>query len=109
MATVTENDIKEIKDLITAQSVQMANMQSQFIDLRTQITDLKVSVGKIEATLKTQQLYLQKVPDLVEKVGELKNWKQVGLIIVTAMISSVMSGTIGGAIGWLIRGSKFNP
>ena len=50
-------------------------------------------MGKIEATLQTQQFYLQKVPDLVEKVGEIKNWKQVGLIIVTAMISSVMSGT----------------
>jgi hypothetical protein len=61
MATVTENDIKEIKDLITAQSVQMANMQSQFIDFQTQITDLKVSVGKIEVTLQAQQFYLQKV------------------------------------------------
>ena len=61
MATVTENDLKEIKDLITAQSVQMANMQNQFIDFQTQITDLKVSVGKIEATLQTQQFYLQKV------------------------------------------------
>jgi len=59
MATVTENDLKEIKDLITAQSLQMANMQSQFIDF--QITDLKVSVEKIEATLQTQQFYLQKV------------------------------------------------
>jgi hypothetical protein len=61
MATVTENDIKEIKDLITAQLVQMANMQSQLMDFQTQITDLKVSVGKIEAALQTQQFYLQKV------------------------------------------------
>ena len=61
MATVTENNLKEIKDLITTQSVQMANMQSQFIDFQTQITDLKVSVGKIEAILQTQQFYLQKV------------------------------------------------
>ena len=45
----------------------MANMQSQLMDLRTQITDLKVSVRKIEATLQTQQFYLQKVPDLVEQ------------------------------------------
>ena len=42
-------------------------------------------------------------------MGELKNWKQVGLIIITAMVSSIMSGTIGGAIGWLIRGSRFVP
>ena len=109
MPTVTENDLKEIKDLIAAQSAQIANIQSQFTDFQTQITDLKISVGKIEATLQTQQIYFQKVPDLVEKVGELKNWKQVGLIIITAMISSIMSGTIGGAIGWLIRGSRFVP
>lgn len=61
MVTVTENDIKEIKDLITAQSIQMANMQSQLMDFQIQITDLKVSVGKIETILQTQQFYLQKV------------------------------------------------
>jgi uncharacterized membrane protein (UPF0136 family) len=49
---------------------------------------------------------LQKVPDLAEKVGELKNWKQIGLIIATAMISSILSSIIGGVIGYLIRGSK---
>ena len=99
MPTITENDLREIKDLIAAQSAQIANIQNQFTDFQTQITDLKVSVGKVEATLQTQQIYFQKVPDLVEKVGELKNWKQVGLIIITAMISSIMSGTIGGTIG----------
>ncbi|UXE60681.1 MAG: hypothetical protein KA717_35105 [Woronichinia naegeliana WA131] len=57
MPTVTENDLKEIKDLITAQSAQIANIQSQFTDFQTQITDLKISVGKIEATLQTQQIY----------------------------------------------------
>ena len=57
MPTVTENDIKEIKDLIVVQSAQIANIQSQFTDFQTQITDLKISVGKIEATLQTQQIY----------------------------------------------------
>jgi wobble nucleotide-excising tRNase len=32
MPTVTENDIKEIKDLIVVQSAQIANIQSQFTD-----------------------------------------------------------------------------
>jgi archaellum component FlaC len=57
MPTVTENDLREIKDLIAAQSAQIANIQSQFTDVQTQITDLKISVGKIEATLQTQQIY----------------------------------------------------
>ena len=48
----------------------------------------------------------QKIPDLAEKVGELKNWKQIGLVFITAAISSIFTGTIGGVIGWLIRGSR---
>jgi hypothetical protein len=32
MPTVTENDIKEIKDLIVVQSAQIATIQSQFTD-----------------------------------------------------------------------------
>ncbi|MFM7189888.1 MAG: hypothetical protein ACKOX2_03590 [Microcystaceae cyanobacterium] len=68
MATATENDLKELKDLITAQSGQIANIQ-------TQITDLRISMGKVEATLQAQQPYLQKIPDLAEKVGELTKWR----------------------------------
>jgi hypothetical protein len=96
MATVTESDIQELKDLIN----------SQFVSLYKEINDLKGTVGKIEATLQGQQTLIQKIPDLAEKVGELKNWKQVGLVIITAFISSVASGLLGGVIGWLIRGVK---
>ncbi|MGL5033529.1 MAG: hypothetical protein ACRC6M_06985 [Microcystaceae cyanobacterium] len=99
MPTVTETELKELKDLIT----------TGFSRLDNEITDLKVSVGKIEATLQAQQPNLQKIPDLAEKVGELKNWKQIGLIIATAMISSIFSGTIGGTIGWLIKSSSIRP
>ena len=72
MATATGTDIQEIKDIL-------ANIQ-------TQIVDLKLSVGKIEATLQAQGPSIQKIPDLAEKVGELKNWKQIGLTIVGGLI-----------------------
>jgi hypothetical protein len=49
---------------------------------------------------------INKIADLAEKVGELKNWKQIGLVFLTAVVSSIFSGTIGGVIGWLIRGGK---
>jgi archaellum component FlaC len=113
MATVTDSDLKEIKDILAG--------------IQGQMNDLKISVGRVEANqartdeklnsidnrmvrletkLETLEPSIQKIPDLSEKVGELKNWKQVGLIIVTAMVSSVFSGTIGGVIGWLIRGGR---
>ena len=105
MATVTENDLQELKDLIKAQSSQIAtiqsqftsmqsqftSMQSQFTDFQTQITDVKISVGKVESTLQAQQLYLQKMPDLVEKVGELKNWKQIGLTLSGALLGALIT------------------
>ena len=31
----------------------------------------------IKATLQAQQSLIQKIPDLAEKVGELKNWRQI--------------------------------
>lgn len=96
MATVTESDIQELKDLLN----------SQFVSLHKEINDLKGTVEKIEATLQGQQMLIQKIPDLAEKVGELKNWKQVGLVIITAFISSVASGLLGGVIGWLVRGAR---
>ncbi|UXE58799.1 MAG: hypothetical protein KA717_22640 [Woronichinia naegeliana WA131] len=74
MATATDTDIKEIKDILT--------------NIQTQIVDLKLSVGKIEATLQTQSPSIQKIPDLAEKVGELKNWKQIGLTIVGGLIGA---------------------
>jgi hypothetical protein len=53
MATVTDNDLKELKDLI----------RSGFSRLDAEITDLKVSAGNIEATLQSQQPNIQKIPD----------------------------------------------
>lgn len=99
MPITIETDLKEILTKIDSRLERMETSQSE----------LKESIVKIETTLQNQQTYIQKIPDLAEKVGELKNWKQIGLVIATALISSVLSGTIGGTIGWLIRGSKFNP
>ncbi len=110
MTTVTEADIQELKALIQAQTEQLNTIQQtqteQFDTVHQEITELKLSLAKIEGNLESQQPFMQKMPDLVEKVGELKNWKQIGLVFVTAVVSSIFSGTIGGVIGWLLRGGK---
>jgi chromosome segregation ATPase len=95
MTTVTESDIKELKELINS---QFASLHKEIIDLNKEIIDLKVSVARIEASLQSQQQLIQKIPDLAEKIGELKNWKQIVFIVVTA--------SVGTLIGWLIRGGN---
>ncbi|ACB49972.1 unknown [Crocosphaera subtropica ATCC 51142] len=58
-------------------------------------------IATIKATLQAQQQLIQKIPDLAEKVGELKNWRQIVIIALTATISA--------SITWLIRGGNLKP
>jgi hypothetical protein len=40
---------------------------------------------------------LDKIPDLSEKVGELKNWRQIALIIITGVLTTLF---------WLLRDGR---
>ncbi|GBF81252.1 hypothetical protein [Aphanothece sacrum] len=96
MSTVTESDLKELKDLIN----------SRFDEIKQDMNTIDKRLTVIENRLEDWKPSMSKIPDLAEKVGELKNWKQIGLVFVTAVISSIFSGTIGGVVGWLIRSGK---
>ncbi len=58
-------------------------------------------ITAIKATLQAQQPLIQKIPDLAEKVGELKNWRQIVIIALTATISA--------SITWVICGVNLKP
>ena len=96
MSTVTESDIQELKELIN----------NGFYEIKQELNQMDKRLTVIENRLEDWKPSMSKIPDLAEKVGELKNWKQIGLVFVTAVISSIFSGTIGGVIGWLIRSGK---
>jgi hypothetical protein len=68
--------------------------------------EMKTELKGIDKRLTNVESSVQKIPDLSEKVGELKNWKQIGVIVITALISSIFTGTIGGFIGYSIRSLK---
>ncbi|GAC1447839.1 MAG: hypothetical protein NVSMB70_17310 [Chamaesiphon sp.] len=110
MTTVTESEIKELKDLIVAfreeTSSRFTTIETRFASLEGGQQNLQLEMREVKTKLNTLEPSFNKIPDLAEKVGELKNWKQIGLVFVTAVISSIFSGTIGGVIGWLIRNGK---
>jgi hypothetical protein len=39
-----------------------------------------------------------KIPEITEKFGELKNWRQTAFVIIAGVVSAFL--------GWLARGSK---
>lgn len=103
MTAITENDLKRLEDLINA---RFDSLENRIKVIESGQQTLHVEMTEVRTKLSTLEPSIQKIPDLAEKVGELKNWKQIGLVFVTAVISSIFSGTIGGVIGWLIKGSN---
>ena len=97
MTTIAESDVKELKDLIN----------SRFDEIKQELNGIDKRLTVIENRLEDWKPTMSKIPDLAEKVGELKNWKQIGLVFVTAVVSSIFSATIGGVIGWLIRSGRY--
>ena len=99
MTQATDTDIREIKDLIAAgNAATQKQIGDLTLEMRLGFSDLKGELKTIDVRLKNLESNSQKIPDLAEKVGELKNWKQIAIVIFTA--------TVGGAIGWFIRTGK---
>lgn len=103
MKSITESDLKKLEDLINNRFNQLEDRLKILDDgqktLENGLTEVRAKLTVIEPSI-------QKIPDLAEKVGELKNWKQIALITISAFISSITTGLIGGVIGWFLRGGN---
>ncbi len=93
MSTVTENDLREVKELITNLSKGMnegfTQVNDRFNNLEEKIISLDKTVGKIETRLEDWKPSIDKTADLSEKIGELKNWRQIGIVLFTGLITSL--------------------
>ncbi|GBF80426.1 hypothetical protein AsFPU1_1827 [Aphanothece sacrum FPU1] len=98
MSTVTENDLKRLEDLIINNQKIIEKGQG---DLKEQLTSIDKRLTVIETRLEDWKPSIDKIPDLAEKVGELKNWRQIVIIALTALISSTLT--------WVIRGGNLKP
>ena len=101
---------KEIRNGFQLIGDRLERLEVGQTEIKASLTDLDKRVAvvesKVDSTEKRLSTFENKLPELSEKVGELKNWKQIGVVVITALISSVFTGTIGGVIGWFLRGSR---
>jgi hypothetical protein len=88
MTQATGTDIRELKDLIIG------------LDKKIDVgfTKMEDELKNIDTRLKLLEANAQKLPDLAEKVGELRNWKQIAIIFFTTVVS--------GTIGYFIQGGQ---
>lgn len=102
----TATSIQTLENKLDDRINKLENKLNDKIDhvgnkLNDKIDKQSEEITTIRATLKAQQPLFEKIPDLTEKVGELKNWRQIVFIVVTA--------TVSGLVGWLIRGGALKP
>jgi uncharacterized protein YoxC len=117
MTQATDTDIQDIKTSIEANTRAIGDLSSSVSSLReemrlgfanvtTQITRLDGRIDNLEtkidgrfdtinAKLQTIDINAKTTVDLAEKIGELKNWKQIAIVTFTASVSGVIS--------WYIR------
>ena len=113
IARATEANTKAIADLAQETRLGFASMEKKidvgFANVDTKLTKMEGRtdtletrvLGKFEtvnAKITNLETNTKAVGDLAEKVGELKNWKQIAIVIFTA--------TVGGAIGYYLKGGK---
>jgi predicted RNase H-like nuclease (RuvC/YqgF family) len=95
----TEANTKAIADLTASVSGLREEMRVGFANVETRLADVRGDIKVLDNRLGNLESTAQKLPDLAEKVGELKNWKQLAIVIFTASVS--------GAIAWFLRSGKF--
>jgi hypothetical protein len=105
ISSLREETRKQIDTLKEDNRQQLETLREennqQFINLQKEITEVKIITAKIEGTIQSQAVLTQKIPDLIEKVGELKNWKQIAIVAITAFTSATIT--------WFIRGGNLKP
>ncbi|MDJ0508294.1 MAG: hypothetical protein QNJ64_03405 [Crocosphaera sp.] len=99
---------EEIKTLEIKQTElkEEINHKSQIIEvvqteIKGEIKTFDTKLNGVSDRMKNIEVAMTKIPDLAEKVGELKNWRQIVIITITA--------TISGVVGWIIRGGNLKP
>ena len=88
MSTTSELDLKELKDLINR---RFDELKAEGAKMSEQIKNLEIGQGEIKGRLAALESSSQKIPDLAEKVGELKNWKQIGLTLIGAILGGIIT------------------
>ncbi|MBF2057154.1 MAG: hypothetical protein IGQ45_07990 [Cyanobacterium sp. T60_A2020_053] len=93
MSTITDNDLKEVKDMILQLNERMNQrfdrVDQRFDKVNQEITELKIGQAEIATRLNDWKPSIDKTADLFERVGELKNWKQIAIVLLTGFVTSL--------------------
>jgi hypothetical protein len=92
----------EVKSEIAKVKSEIAEVKSEILEFKQEVAlgfaDVRGELKVLDNRLKGLESVAVKLPDLAEKVGELKNWKQIAIVVFTSSVS--------GTIAWFLHGNK---
>jgi uncharacterized protein (UPF0335 family) len=106
MTTTNNIEIQELKQFISDRFNQLdrkldetkSELKQDISDLKGDLKALHVEVKGLEKRLSNVEISANKIPEITEKFGELKNWRQTAFVIIAGVVSAFL--------GWLARGGK---
>ncbi|MGL5836341.1 MAG: DUF1664 domain-containing protein [Waterburya sp.] len=106
MTTTNNTEIQELKQFISDRFNQLdrkldetkSELKQDISDLKGDLKALHVEVKGLEKRLSNVEISANKIPEITEKFGELKNWRQTAFVIIAGVVSAFL--------GWLARGGK---
>ncbi len=75
-----------------------AELKQDISNVKGEIKALQAEVKGIEKRLSNVENSVIKIPEITEKFGELKNWRQTALIIIAGVVSAFL--------GWIARAGR---
>jgi phage-related minor tail protein len=104
MTTTSNTDLKQLKEFISDRFNQLDGKIEQVREdikgLDRRLRDIELNQAETKGRMDEWKTSIQKIPDLAEKVGELKNWRQIAFVVIAAIVS--------GFLGWIARGGKIS-
>jgi chromosome segregation ATPase len=90
---------QEISDLKSEVNKEISNLKGEvkqeISDLKGEVKALSAKVDGLDTRLKNVETSVQKIPDLAEKVGEFKWWKQTVLILSSGTVGAFIAKFLG--------------
>ena len=93
-----QDGFKELKDNINQLDNKIGQVRDDIKGLDDRLRAIEISQAEAKGRMDEWKTAIQKIPDLAEKVGELKNWRQTAFVIIAAVISAFL--------GWIARGAR---
>ena len=89
-----ENKAELKQDIARVES----KLEKQVIKLEGDIQTLHAEIKGIDKRLSNIENSIVKIPEITEKFGELKNWRQTAFVIIAGVVSAFL--------GWIARGGR---